>query len=485
MPDLALGSATVQPDLTIDYQSTGVIGEDSFTYTLEDANGDISNEATVLVTICPLGNICAVDDFGATAPVTSVTVFPLVNDAGLLTPNFTVTIDTDPVNGSIGTIVSPCTAAPDCAITYTPDAGFGRGDLDTFVYQVQDSAGVPLADTATVTITVNDIPDLMDDMATVDVLKGVDISILANDSGLSDTPIIVTILSQPINGTLTQTDCDKQMTCVVNYLNSGIPGSDMFTYTVTDDNGDVSSPPATVTIAVNDVPGASDDVASVNPGQSVDIPVLLNDAGLSDTPLMVAETSPPANGSVTQTGCDEQDTCIVTYTNSGATGVDTFTYTVEDFDGNVSNDATVTITVADPSIPIAVDDVAQTSRNQNVTIDVLSNDSGLVDVPITVELITPARNGRLTVNGSPGDPQNISVTYAPGASFFGNDSFIYQVTDTAKPGENPQSAQATVLISVVDDQVIITIPSDDGSALSPLSFALLGLLVWLRRRRRT
>jgi hypothetical protein len=478
--DPALGSVVKQPDLSFTYTSTGAIGEDSFTYTLTDFNDDVSNAATVTVTICPVGTICAVDDIGATTPVTAVTIFPLVNDAGLAlaTPDFTVMNVTDPTNGTIGPIVSPCTDPAVCSITYTPNAGFGRGNTDTFDYEVQDSAGTPLMDTATVTITVNDVPFANPDMAATNVNTSVPIDVLGNDTGLSDTPLQVNIESGPSFGTANVVDTGggTPASIRVQYANDGTPEPDMFTYTVTDDNGDVSNA-ATVTIAVNDVPDAQNDVADVEPSNSVDIPVLLNDSGLSDIPLMLTVAN-PANGSISQTGCNEQDTCVVTYTSSGATGVDTFDYTVTDNDDD-SDTATVSVTVADPSTPIAVDDVAQTSRNQDVKIDVLTNDGGLVDLPITVELITPARNGRLTVNGSPGDPQNISITYAPGISFFGSDSFIYQVTD-----DDGQFDQATVRITVVNDQVGITLPSDDGSALGPWSLALLGALIWLRGRRR-
>jgi hypothetical protein len=490
-PDLTLGSAMKQADLTITYTSTGVIGEDSFTYTIEDANGDISNEATVSVTICPPGSICAVNDAADTGPETAVTIKPLVNDAGLTTPNFALTIVTDPMNGVIGPIVSPCINPADCEITYTPNAGFGRGDVDSFDYEVQDGAGIPLSDTATVTVTVNDVPDARDDSAETKVGIPVDIDILENDFGLNDTPLTVDLVPvQPFNGALAQDQCDSQSTCVVTYTDEG-PGAETFTYKVTDDNGDSST--AIVTIAVSDVPKAAPDMASVEPGMSVEIPVLENDSGLSDVPLTV-DVMNPAIGSVTQTNCDQQDTCVLTYMSSGAPGVDTFEYTVTDVDGDGSS-ANVMVTVADPSIPIAMDDIAQTSRNQAVTIDVLENDTGLTELPITVELVAPARNGRLTVNGpqkggTPGDPTNIvvvgdpadiNITYEPGIDFFGSDSFIYKVTDS---GEPQQSDTATVLITVVDDQVIVTIPSGDSSALGPWSLASLGVLIWMQRRKR-
>ncbi|MDH3511187.1 MAG: Ig-like domain-containing protein [Gammaproteobacteria bacterium] len=480
-----LGTAVVETDLQITYTSTGAPGTDTFRYTLQDYNGDISNEAEVTVTICPANTICAVNDSVLTDVGVPVSINPLSNDAGLTNlPLIGVTILTPPTNGTIGAITG-CTQVATCDVPYTP----GAAGADSFVYQVEDSMG--MTDSATVNVTVNDLPVANDNMATTGVGTAVNVNILADDTGLSDTPLVVAFPTLAANGTLAQAGCDAQSTCVVTYTNDGTPGPDIFTYTVTDEagTGDISNV-ATVTITVDDSPVTVDDAANVEPGLSVDIPVLLNDSGLSDVPLMLTVTS-PANGSVTQAGCDAQATCILTYTNSGATGVDTFDYTVTDADGD-SDTAIVSVTVADPSIPIAVDDVAQTSRNQAVIIDVLANDSGLVDVPISVELITPARNGRLTVNGPQqggtladptdvrvtGDPDDIDITYAPGNNFFGSDSFSYQVTD-----DGGQSSQATVHITVVDDQAIITLPSDDGSALSPWSLALLSVLIWLRRRR--
>ncbi|WP_181369010.1 Ig-like domain-containing protein [Flavobacterium pallidum] len=70
--------------------------------------------------------------------------------------------------------------------------------------------------------------------------------------------------------------------------NADFNGSDSFTYTITDSNGDTSTATVNVTIAPDapgtDVPVASNDTANVTEDQSVNIPVLANDTFGPDGP---------------------------------------------------------------------------------------------------------------------------------------------------------------------------------------------------------
>jgi FKBP-type peptidyl-prolyl cis-trans isomerase FkpA len=92
-------------------------------------------------------------------------------------------------------------------------------------------------------------------------------------------------------------------------------------------------------------PTAVNDTASVSPGGSVTINVAANDRGgaAAINPSTVVITNTPSNGRVTA-NLDG----TVTYTAAGGGGTDTFRYTVQDTDGRVSNEATVTVTVTGP-----------------------------------------------------------------------------------------------------------------------------------------
>jgi glucose/arabinose dehydrogenase len=94
---------------------------------------------------------------------------------------------------------------------------------------------------------------------------------------------------------------------------------------------------------VNLAPVANDDTASVTDGSSVVIPVLVNDTDDSALdPASINVTSGPQNG-VTSV---DTSTGSITYAHSGSgPGIDSLTYTVNDFLGLPSNAATVDITI--------------------------------------------------------------------------------------------------------------------------------------------
>src|SRR5207249_3559311 len=95
---------------------------------------------------------------------------------------------------------------------------------------------------------------------------------------------------------------------------------------------------------------------------------------------------------------------LVNYTpQDGFSGTDTFTYSVKDFAGAVSNFATVTVVV---NRPTANDDFATTNNGNPVDIHVLANDTdpdgpGLLD-PATVTVGTSPAHGTVAVNTSNG-----------------------------------------------------------------------------------
>ncbi|WP_199908619.1 Ig-like domain-containing protein, partial [Providencia alcalifaciens] len=153
--------------------------------------------------------------------------------------------------------------------------------------------------------------------------------------------------------------------------NPGATGTDTITYTVKDKNGNVSNE-ATVTINIDAPPVAVDDTAATKESVPVTIDVLANDTDLDkdiDPSTLVIKT----NGSKgTATIVDGK---LVYTPNAGEVGTDTITYQVFDKNGNVSNEATVTINIDAP--PVAVDDTAATKESVPVTIDVLANDTDL------------------------------------------------------------------------------------------------------------
>ena len=116
----------------------------------------------------------------------------------------------------------------------------------------------------------------------------------------------------------------------------------------------------------------------------------------------------------------------ITPRDANYNGADSFSYTVTDDEGNVSNVATVNLTIDNTQEPpVAVDDAATTAEDTAVTINVLANDSdpdGAL-VPGTVTIAGQPANGSVVVNADG------TVTYTPDANYNGADSFSYTVTD--------------------------------------------------------
>ncbi|GMQ88880.1 MAG: hypothetical protein BMS9Abin09_0320 [Gammaproteobacteria bacterium] len=88
-------------------------------------------------------------------------------------------------------------------------------------------------------------------------------------------------------------------------------------------------------------------------------------------------------------------------------------------------------------IPVASNDTAETVLNTDVVIDVLANDSGLVDTPVQLTVIQPPASGTVSANADD------TITYSPAAGYAGSDSFVYSVTDA-----NGDIATATVTVNV-------------------------------------
>lgn len=172
-------------------------------------------------------------------------------------------------------------------------------------------------------------------------------NVLANDTGIIDTPLTLTIVAQPANGTLAILN-NGTATPTVRYTpNANFNGADSFTYTVTDANAETSNV-ATVNITVtpvNDPPVAVNDAYSTpkNVALNQAAPgVLANDTDIDNTlaQLTAVIVAQPTNGTVVLNA----DGSFVYTPNVNFAGTDTFTYRANDGQAN-SNTATVTITV--------------------------------------------------------------------------------------------------------------------------------------------
>nr|HPH00857.1 Ig-like domain-containing protein [Tenuifilaceae bacterium] len=441
----AFGTVVVNANRTLTYfPGYMFVGSDSFSYMVEDVDGDYSVAiVTVVVDEKPDSKPVANDDSRGCSFNSAVTVDVLINDSGLDDVPLVVSVTEAPQSGS-------AVPNPDNTITFTPEANF-TGTI-TFRYTVTDVDGD--FDDAQVTIHVkagqNIVPYAVPDNATTLVNKPAVVNVLANDTGLDDGFGSLTVFEQPKFGSVV-VNSNRTVTYTPSYMFIGV---ETFRYMVTDVDGDYAIGTVTITVIEkpNSIPVANDDLRGCSFETPVVVDVLVNDTGLEDVPLTLTISELPTIGS---TVVNPNNT--ITFTPPAAfTGIATFRYTVTDSDGD-SDDALVTIRVKEGEnyVPHSNDDAASTIINTNVDINVLANDTGLDDGFERLIIFEMPSFGTVTVN------ENRTVTYTPSYMFLGTDTFRYWVEDV-----DGDYSIATVTVEVTERPNYLPVANDDYRATS-------------------
>lgn len=175
------------------------------------------------------------DAYDVCTNATNVFLNVLANDIPGSDPSLSIVSVASPTYGSAVLLSS-------LGILYdTPGGGFTG--LDDFDYTIEDGNG--LQDTATVSITIDDDagPTAIDDTFAICAGESVnELHVVANDVAGCDPNLTITSFTQGSEGTVTQVN-----TTVLNYEHTGATGSDSFTYTIEDGNGETD----TATVILN------------------------------------------------------------------------------------------------------------------------------------------------------------------------------------------------------------------------------------------
>ena len=247
----------------------------------------------------------------------------------------------------------------------------------------------------------------------------------------------------------------------------GFTGTSSIAYTVNDDDGGTSNT-ATISVRVNAPPTAVDDATLTQLNTPVTLAAPPNDSdsdGVIDPATVDLNPSAPGRQTAFVAAGEGVFTVDaagnVTFTPfAGFTGLSSIPYVVNDNDGGISNNATITVRINAP--PVAVDDSALTQLNTPVTLAVTANDTdsdGTIDAA-TVDLdpatagqqttFVVAGEGVFTVDGAG------NVTFTPVAGFTGVSSISYTVNDNDSAASN--TATITVTINAppvaVDDSAL-------------------------------
>ena len=376
-------------------------------------------------------------------------------------------------------------------ITFTPDAGFA-GDPTAAPYTVADNDG-NTSNAANVSIAFGDAPVAADDPVTSATIAPVTVNPLANDTDadgtLDPTTVVLTGTGAPAGSTLAADGKTLTVPGEGVWTVDATTGEITFTpdagfagdptaapYTVADNDGNTSNP-ATVSVDYGDAPVATDDVVSASGPGPVSIDPLANDTGANLDPasVVLTGTGAPAGSTLSADGKTLTVPGEGAWTVDPATGVVTFTpaagfsgtptpvaYTVSDEFGNVSNEATLSVTVApalelvaNPDGPLPLDG----TNGSTSSISVLSNDT-LDGDPITdpsLVILTPVSipspaTGSITIN-----PDG-TATVAPGTSP-GTYTLVYEICEVANP-TNCATAQVELVVVDVGAGLIAEIEDD-------------------------
>ena len=186
---------------------------------------------------------------------------------------------------------------------------------------------------------VADIPVASPDSASTSEDSTVLIDVLANDTGLTDGGIVVSITSGPSNGSAAVDGTNK-----VTYTpDPDFSGDDTFVYRVQDADNDWDEANVSVFVsAVNDAPVAQDDLVTTEANEPVVITLLASDPDIdpfapSSHPLEFSILSGPSHGSlsgdISSVVYDLPNLAFVTLTytpESGFLGADSISFYVTD-----------------------------------------------------------------------------------------------------------------------------------------------------------
>jgi CshA-type fibril repeat protein/VCBS repeat-containing protein len=431
---------TYEPGTAYDYLATGEVATDTFTYAIKDPDGNVSNYATVTITIIGENDApVAVDDtaVGNEDAAVNLTVAELLsNDTDVDGDTLTVTSVSNPVNGTV-------VLNDDGTITFTPDADFVGAA--TFEYTVSDGNGGE--DTATVTVdfaAVNDGPAAGAD--SVDAVEDTALTIqpetlLGNDVDPDGDVLTIVEVSNPTNGTVTLNP-DGTITFTPDPDYSG-PAT--FEYTVSDGNGGTDTATVTVNVAeANDAPEAANDSFT---GEE-DTPYVMsasdllgNDSDPEGDTLTISSVDNPTNGTVVLNA----DGTVTFTPDADFTGEATFEYTITDGNGG-EDTATVTIDFTPVNDgPSAAADLLSGEEDTPLVInpaELLGNDTDADGDALTITSVSNPTNGTVTLN------DDGTITFTPDADYNGEATFEYTITD-GNGGED--TATVTIEFAPVND----------------------------------
>ncbi|MGE0758579.1 MAG: Ig-like domain-containing protein [Pirellulaceae bacterium] len=490
----SLGAAvTLTSDGSFQYDPRGVAAfqqmrtgqslTDFFAYSIEDVPGQLSaSQSVATVTIVVNGQNdapLAVNDSYVNSPIDEDAVLTVPAASGLAVN------DSDEEGDAFSVVVVPTQSAAGATITLNADGSFaydprssntlqrlaaGATATDTFTYLLRDSAGnVSSAGTVSVRVSgTNDAPvPANDDLATSggtlqtdedSALVIQESTLVANDTDdFGNTFSLISIDTLNTKGSVTlQLDlAGSRITYFPNSqfdsLKLGEQATDVFTYTIRDQDRLTGTATVTVTITgTNDTPIANPDSYTIDEDSVLNVAgvgVLFNDTDAEgDVITTLAITTSSTLGALVTINADGTFTYDPTAVeaaqalDAGGSLQDTFAYTVTDGATQATGIVMMTITGRNDAPRPGTDTYAVSEEgtlNVSLAEGLLSNDVDPEGHAMQASLESSPLHGSVTVNSDG------TLTYSPTKDFFGTDTFRYRVSDASSSSVGTVTIQVT------------------------------------------
>ena len=346
---------------------------DSIWYVIEDPLGLTDTALITIAVTCPVNDPpVAVDDYETTQVNTSVLICVMSND---FDP------EDDPI-GVINILLQPsygiATIDENDCILYAPDPGFEG--CDTFEYVIRDLVGLGTDIGQVIVCIGNNPPIAVNDTIEATVNEPISIGFLGNDGDPDGDPISYTdIIAGPYFGTI---DVQFGADTTLLYVSDTCPVVDTVLYRIQDPSGAMDTAQILIYVGCevgNEPPIAVNDTITLETTDTICIEVMNNDLDPDGDPIIVVIVGGAEQGIIEwNTG----DSCVSYIPNPNFEGTDTFSYIIQDPDGQ--ND-TALVVIYYPqqtdTVVIATNDTSQTDENVSVVINIAQNDSICIEAP--------------------------------------------------------------------------------------------------------
>ena len=460
------GDLTINADGVLYTPDANYYGGDSFTYTISDPQGGVSNTATVTIDVSNVNDAPRISGLSPTAVMledgTSDIPYTILDEDAedTHTANLSIVSETPE-----GLFPPDDLKAVNGTITLKP--GLNQYGTAVLLLTVTDSSGAEATEQISVTVLPeNDLPVAVDDAVTLEEDSSVEIEVTANDTDAEDAAGSLRILevdSYNAHGVVTVL-ADKhtiKYTPSANYTQAA-----SLKYRVVDSNNGYSNW-ATVTFTiqpVNDAPNAAEDKTTTTEDTPVTIDVLHNDSDAEGSALSIV--SPTTEPIATSHGSAVLSDGKITYTPAADYfGTDSFQYTITD--GELTGTGTVNVTVNavnDPPVIVNITpfthepddkDCWIMSEDETKTFQFDASDAYNETPPQSLIVKITSSNQYLLPDASiaySGSTTVKSIAIKPVANAYGDT----ELTVTANDGVNTTEAVFLLRVRPVNDKPVLT-----------------------------